>query len=246
MSHYGPPGEPPEQRPGPYGPPADPWGERPTEPWGGRPSEPWSDQVTRQQSFSPGSAAGPPAAGPPYGPAGGPDLPPGYGTGPDLPPGYGLLDEPRRRPIGLYAVVAVIVVLAAVGVGYALFLLSGDDGGQLDALPPATPDPTASPSTTGQADRDNIGMNAAMALVSDCLVNDGTANEPQMRIVPCDTDEEAQLYQVLEIFNERVEGEGQAANEQAQRICRDTEGYTHHYYEVGQTASFVLCMAEQE
>lgn len=234
MSHYGSPGEPPGQRPGPYGPPADPWGERPT--------EPWAADVTRSTGYQPpvGADDGPPVAGPyPAGPTAGREAEPG------LPPGYGLLDEPSRRPIGLYVAVAVIVVLAAVGVGYALYLLSDDDPEPPVARPTATTTPTPSPAPSGEVVRENIGMNAAMALVNDCLVNDGTEDEPQMRIVPCDSEEETELYQVLEIFNERVEGTKEEADQQAQRICADTEGYTHHYYEVGQTASFVLCMAEK-
>jgi hypothetical protein len=159
---------------------------------------------------------------------------------------------PPRRNAGLYATVAVLVVLAAAGVGYALYLLSGDDeggspgaAGTSEPRPAGTagqstaPDPSASP-------RDNIGMNAAMALVDDCLVNDGNAAEPQMRIVPCDAASEAQVFQVLAVFDERVEGEGETANEQAQGICSETEGYTHHYYEVGDTTSFVLCMTEAD
>jgi hypothetical protein len=142
----------------------------------------------------------------------------------------------------------VLVVLAAVGVGYALYLLSGEEsepGATGTPDPTATGDPGPSPGPSGSP-VDNIGMNAAMARVEDCLVNDGTAEQPQMRIVPCDAaEEDGQVFQVLAIFEERIEGEGEAANEQAQAICADTEGYTHHYYEVGDAASFVLCMAAQ-
>ena len=106
---------------------------------------------------------------------------------------------------------------------------------------PAAGGSAPSPEAT---ERNNLGMNAAMALVDDCLVNDGTMELPQMRIVPCDTDESGQVFQVLEIFDEEVEGEGETADKQAQEICADVDGYTHHYYEVGEAASFVLCLTE--
>jgi hypothetical protein len=154
---------------------------------------------------------------------------------------------PPRRNVGLYAVVALLVVLAAGGVGYALYLLSSDEGETTadDPTPAATTTagPSSSPGPNGTP-RDNIGMNAAMAQVDDCLVNDGTVDLPEMRIVPCDTDEDTQVFHVLAIFSERVEGGGAAANEEAQAICAGTEGYKYHYYEVGESASFVLCMTD--
>ena len=227
MSHYGqfgPPGREPDdygRGPAEYGPPSDPWGAAPV-------ADSWNDY---------GVTAPPQPTYRPFDP---------YDDPYEIRPG-----PPPRRNIGLYALVATLVVLAAGAVGYALFLLSGDDsantsatggtpteaatGGPTDST--GTPDPNESP-------RDNIGMNAAMAQVDDCLVNDGTAEQPQMRIVPCDTDEDTQVYQVLAIFNERVEGEGEAANDQAQQICSGTEGYKYHYYEVSESASFVLCMTD--
>lgn len=206
-----------------YGPSGDPHGQRPAGDDLGPPSDPWGQAP----------AGGYPQAYPE------PGL--GFGQGWDTPP-------PQRRNVGLYALVAVLVVLAAAGVGYALYLLTGGGDGDPEAQqspsPTVTTEPTGTPGSEASS-RDNIGMSAAMAQVDDCLVNDGTPEQPQMRIVPCDTEEGGQVFQVLAIFPERVEGEGQQANEQAQGICADTEGYTHHYYEVGDSASFVLCMAEQ-
>ena len=89
--------------------------------------------------------------------------------------------------------VAALVLVAAAGVGYALFLLTGDDEPDENLTvapttpppPPVTRPPPRSRPRTGQP-----GVNAAMALVDDCLVNDGTMDDPQMRIVSCDTDEQ--------------------------------------------------------
>lgn len=213
-----------------YGPSGDPPGPRPPGEDPGPPSDPWGQAA-------PGW--GGQTVGYPQQPYQEPGL--GFGQGWDSPP-------PQRRNLPLYALVAVLVVLAAAGVGYALYLLTGGGDEEPEARdtpratsttqPTGTPDPEGSP-------RENIGMSAAMAQVDDCLVNDGTAEQPQMRIVACDTEEGGQVFRVLAIFPEQVEGEGQQANEQAQAICADTEGYTHHYYEVGESASFVLCMAER-
>jgi hypothetical protein len=233
MSHYGPPGEPGRRYPDDYGPPSDPWGTAPV-------ADSWGDY------------GNPPYADPPY--------PDPYREGdqrgyrerdPDVdwaPPPPPL--PPPRRTTGLYALVTVLVLLAASGVGYALYLLSAEDGdgggataGGQTPTPVATTESSASPAPSGTP-RDNIGLNAATAQVDDCLINDGSSGQPQMRVVPCDTDEDGQVFQVLAIFNERVEGDG--ANEQAQAICADTEGYRYHYYEVSESASFVLCMTERE
>lgn len=240
MSRHGLPGEPPDPYQGPdeYGnPPSDPWGTQvpggyqPDPRYGGyaEPYPPPYEQPYPEQQY----------LEPPH-------------PEPYPEPAYREPYPPPRRNLGLYATVVVLVVLAAAGVGYALYLLSGEegDGGTPGALasadpgPAATTDPTASPDPAGSPP-DNIGMNAAMAQIDDCLVNDGTAEQPQMRIVACDAEEPSQVFRVLAVVDERIEGEGEAANQQAQSACGGTEGYTHHYYEVGDGTSFVLCMAEE-
>lgn len=251
MSRHGLPGEPPDPYRGPdqYGnPPSDPWGApvpgpyQPDPGYGGY-AEPYPPPY--EQPY-PEPYHEPPYQQPPYRePYPEPYRDPYPPQPPPAPP-------PPRRNLGLYVTVVVLVVLAAAGVGYALYLLSGDEGdpgtpGTLATAgpsPAATGDPTASPGPAGSPP-DNIGMNAAMARVEDCLVNDGSAEQPQMRIVPCDADEASQVFRVLAIVDERIEGEGEAANQQAQSACAETDGYTHHYYEVGDGASFVLCMAEE-
>lgn len=252
MSRYGSPEEPYESSRDDYGPPSDPWGhtagawsDAPTSALGGHPAGPPQPPAGYGPGYPPSGAA----PQPPYPPSGAAPYPP-HSAGPDpvvirpaTPP-----RPPRSRPVGLYLMVAALVLLAGAGVAYALFLLTGDDGEPLGGAtaspsvdPTGTPPATPSPEAT---ERNNLGMNAAMALVDDCLVNDGTMELPQMRIVPCDTDESGQVFQVLAIFDEEVEGEGETADKQAQEICADVDGYTHHYYEVGEAASFVLCLTE--
>jgi hypothetical protein len=149
---------------------------------------------------------------------------------------------PPRRNTALYAVVAVVVLLAAAGVGYALYVLSGDgEPGVAATTGPGSPGPSASP-------RDNVGLSAAVAEADDCLVNDGNPSQTQMRIVRCDDEvETGATFRVLAVIDQRVEGEeDDARHASAQAICADVEGYTHHYFEVGEQSSFVLCMAERE
>jgi hypothetical protein len=144
----------------------------------------------------------------------------------------------------MYAVVTVLVVLAAVGVGYALYVLSGDDGGSTAAPDPGPVGATGSPGPSASP-RDKIGLSAAVAEVGDCLVNDGTTDQTQMRIVRCDEDAAGVVFRVLAVIDERVQGEDDDARlASAQSICASTEGYTHHYFEVGEQSSFVLCLAE--
>ena len=230
---YGPPpgrgeyGPPPG--PGDYGPPADPWGQ-PTDAWGGQATEPWGATATPPTGYLGAGYGQPGHPGPAY-----PGSPP-----PEPPP------PPPRRNTALYAVVAVVVLLAAAGVGYALYVLTGDGepGVAATNAPPGSPGPSASP-------RDNVGLSAAVAELDDCLVNDGNPSQTQMRIVRCDDDqaENELVFRVLAVIDQRVEGdEDDARHASAQAICADVEGYTHHYFEVGEQeqSSFVLCMAERE
>lgn len=228
---------------GDYGPPSDPWGEAP-DVW-----DPAAGAWSRPPATPPPSATPAPGLGPPVPDPGrpGPPYPPPSRTVPPYQP-----PPPPRRSLGLYAVVAVLVLLAAGGAGYALYLLTGDDGdpganptpgvtptGQVTG----TPDPSGSPS-------DNIGLSAAAARADDCLVNEGTTEQTQMRIVRCEGGEVPDgtvVYRVLAVIDEQVSGEDDAARHvSAQRICAEVDGYTHHYFEIGDESSFVLCMTEEK
>ena len=276
MSRYGSPEEPYGSARDDYGPPSDPWGHtaeawsdavtppagHPVPPAGHHPAPPAGYPMPLDGQPTPPPGYPPQRPAPPYqgtarphplsqaepGPSS--PAPPPAGPDPMVLPSAGRPPRSARsRLLGLYAMVAALVLVAAAGVGYALFLLTGDDEPDENltvaptTTPPATGDPTPATEPTPNP-RDNLGMNAAMALVDDCLVNDGTMDDPQMRIVSCDTDESSQVFRVLAIFDEEVEGQGEVADEQAQQICADVDGYTHHYYEVGEAASFVLCLAE--
>lgn len=212
---------------GDYSPPSDPWGEVP---------DVW-DSAAGAWRQPPVPDPGRP--GPPY-------QPPSRTVPPYQPP------PPPRRNVGLYAVVAVLVLLAAGGAGYALYLLSGDGG---DPGANRTPGPTPTGQVTGTpgpsgSPSDNVGLSAAAARKDDCLVNEGTAEQTQMRIVRCEDGEvpdDAVMYRVLAVLDEQVSGaDDDARHVSAQRICAEVDGYTHHYFEIGDESSFVLCMVERE
>lgn len=246
MSHQGPPG-------GSYpDPPYDP----PSDPWGGH-EEAWHDPTVPQPGYrgspshhAPDSSYGgqPSVAGAPYQSAGAPTpvWEPVSRAEPEMAPSP---PPDRRGSTLLFVAVGMLVLVIAAAVGYAFFLLSGDDvdtvgGGGAPAITP--PSGVASASPDPGSTQDNIGLNAAMAQVGDCLTNLGTDLEPQLQVVSCEEEQDGPVYEVLEKFEVRVEGANREEQDaSAQDTCGDVEGYTHHYYEVSPSLSFVLCMAEQ-
>jgi hypothetical protein len=145
----------------------------------------------------------------------------------------------------------VLVLLVAAGVAATLYWVG--DGAQPAADPTGSPGDEASATATAGGDEDDdappdrIGMGPAVAQPGDCLINEGTAEEPAMRVVPCDTDEDTLVYRVLSRFDEQVTGDTpQEQDQSAQQICAGTEGYAHHYRLVAENPqdSFVLCMEE--
>jgi hypothetical protein len=268
MSHYGPGGgysdhpddphreqswdppgsEPRGGQPG-YRPPADPW-EQSQGSWADltvpqhRPDPGGYDQPTHQQP------SGPPApyGQQPYQEAYHQPYAETYPGGPSWAP-----EPPRRRTGLVVGLVVLLVLVLAGGVGLTLFLVSG---GEDDPLltgdgSGASSDPSASGSPEGPDDPDNpedrIGFSATVARADDCMVNDAGDAEPVMRIVPCDTDEDGPVYQVLARFDEQVTGDtDEELDQSAQQICASAEGYEYFYRFIGPTGdqSFVLCMVE--
>src|SRR5690606_32659992 len=129
----------------------------------------------------------------------------------------------RRGSTLLFIAVGTLVLVIAAAVGYALYLLSGDEdnpagggGGPATAPPSAGPTGTPDPGST----QDNIGLNAAMAQVGDCLTNLGTDLEPQLQVVSCEEEQDGPVYEVLEKFEVRVEGGNRAEQDaSAQETC---------------------------
>ncbi|HLU33797.1 MAG TPA: hypothetical protein VKZ74_07295 [Natronosporangium sp.] len=257
MSHQGPPGGGYPERP--YDPPSDPWGGTQEDAWrdplapsgGYRELPPYYRDGDHQGGGYRGG--GYHEAG--YGrrdPAGGPTAAYGACSYQSAEPGVAPRAADRRDRRGgalLFVAVGVLVLVIAAAVGYALYLLSGDGDATADGGGPATAPASAVPTGTAEPSpgQDNIGLNAATAREGDCLTNLGTDVEPQLQVVACDDEDlDGPVYQVLEKFEVSVAGANREEQDaSAQETCGDVEGYTHHYFEVSPTLSFVLCMEQQ-
>lgn len=217
MSRYGPtdgPG-PVERPPAEYTPPSDPWGDA--------------------ALFDPYAA--PPSSYHPH-PAGAADWrATDWHTAPTAAPAP---PPPARHNTALLVALALAVLVAAAALATTVYVVSGDE-------PAAAPSPSPDTGTGGgttpgpRPSTDNLGLAAGFARVGDCLVNDGTADEPQMRITLCDADEEGPVYRVLARFDTLVEDD-----DGARRVCGSTDGYRYHYYFIneGRDEGFVLCMTD--
>ncbi len=106
------------------------------------------------------------------------------------------------------------------------------------------------PGDSGTAFEDRLGLAADHAVPGDCLVNDGTAEEPVMRIVRCDTDERKRVFRVLAREPLPVTiSDGDDAHEAASvAACEGTPGYQFHFFSVQDDArySYVLCLAVEK
>jgi len=176
----------------------------------------------------------PPGGGqPPYG--GGPSWP-GQGGGWNQPP------KKSKGPMIAIIIVVVVVVLAAAGVGgWAVF---GRGGGSTHADP--TPSPThtsASPSPTSESPSPSEspsaslpGGDAVSVQEGQCVKNEGTSSNPNLKIVDCGPG----TYKVLKKFRGTHDTDK----------CKSVSGYTTSYYQTfGDDLSsldFVLCMQKQE
>src|SRR5690606_24033077 len=182
------------------------------------------------------------------------DLPPWPGESarpgrPGRAAGHG--HPPQRRSGLLILLLAVLVLVVAGGVWATLRWVSDEPGRQVTG--PGGPSGGPSPSATTEGEPaevpdDRTGMGPVVAQPGDCLVNEGTASEPAMRIVPCDTDEDTTVYRVLARFNEQVSGDTpEEQDRSAQEICLGTENYEVHYRFVAADPedSFVLCLDQQ-
>ncbi|WFE58757.1 hypothetical protein [Micromonospora sp. WMMD712] len=201
------PGYPPGQAAYPPGPPGYPPGQpgHPTEQPGYPPPGPGAGQSGGYPPPGPFPPAGQPGGYPPPGPfppAGqpgpaapwGPPPPPGYGPPPVAAPTPG-----RGRRIGLIiALVVVLLLCPCLGLaGWGIWQAADDDGsaaptvtasavptGESSDVPTAAPT-TAEPSPTEDDDGDFAR--------GDCVVNDGTDANADLRKVPCGPD----TYEVL-------------------------------------------------
>jgi hypothetical protein len=199
-------------------------------PYPGQPQDPWQDGSAGDPYHSgyPDPLTGSSVVGEPYSPR--PNHTPNSVSGEV----WGPPQAPARQGRSATAIgVIIVVVLLAIGgaTAAAVFLTRGDDTGKKGANSPnpssSAPSSPASPTSTANAD-------AKVAQVGDCLVNKGSAKDPDMQKVTC----AAGTYQVLKRLN------GTADYKQ----CDGTPNLTDWYYfdhPSENSQDFVLCLKKR-
>ena len=207
----------------PYTEPADPWGEQggpPVPPpahqetgWGGHPTSipPHMDSSLGYPSY-----AGPdPVGGAPWGQPAGP--------------------PPRRRNTPIVALVVVLGLLICGGLGTTAWLIAKRNNAttRTGALPT-----TAVATTPAQAEPKS-SEDARFVVKGECVRNQGTPDEPDMKIVPCASG----TFEVLKRVDGRTTGEADA-----EAKCSKVPSYTKWYFYDSELDSldFVLCLRERD
>ena len=200
----------------PYTEPADPWGDHPTSDaahagWGGQPTSMPPAQGQGQYSAAPLNTP-PPAWGRPVQPA------------------------PRKRNTPIVALVIVLGLLICGGLGTTAWLISTRD----DSDPVATP---TTPATTSQTNEvtdpePRSSEDARFVTKGQCVRNEGTADNPEMKIVACVSG----TFEVLKRVDGRTTGETDAESK-----CNRVPEYTKWYFYDSELDSldFVLCLKER-
>jgi len=139
----------------------------------------------------------------------------------------------RRRGLPAGALVIALSVLAGGGAATAAwFAFSGGD----QPAPPAT---IAATTPAAHAPRPQTSADARFAASGQCVRNEGTNAEPELRIVACT----ANTYQILKRIDGRTTGEKDAVSK-----CAKVPKYTKWYYYDTEydDVDFVLCLREYE
>ena len=205
----------------PYTEPADPWREHggapvppphPDASWGGHPtSRPPAVESSIGYPTYDASAGAPPAWSQPSAPA-------------------------RRRNTPIVALVVVLGLLICGGLGTTAWLLANrnDKGSETPGA-----QPTAGAATTTAAVEPRSSEDARFVTKGECVRNEGTADAPDMKIVPCASG----TYEVLKRFDGRTTGEADAESK-----CSKVPKYTKWYFYDSELDSldFVLCLRERD
>jgi hypothetical protein len=239
-------GQPQYGQPDPWGAPAsgqpDQWGGSPASAPPGSPA-PYGQPQYGQPSYDPGYAQ-PTYSQPQYNPQQPQYGPPGY------PPQGGEMWGPPVAPPAkkggsgvLITVIVALAVLLCGGGAVGVYLVSQSGKGNNNTATHSTPTanstgratsgPTTGPTaqtTTGAPTDDN---GALAARKGDCLVNNGTDQQPKMTKVSCGPG----TYEVLK----RIDGTADTTK------CQGTPGYQFNYYydNTIDALDFVLCMKKR-
>jgi hypothetical protein len=204
--------------PEPYAEPADPWGDHPT---AGAPESAWGAHPASMPP-APESSVGYHAA------PGWTAPPPSWGQPPPPPP--------KRRNTPIVALVVVLGLLICGGLGTTAWLLNERENtgtpGTSASLPPTVPatDAAADPQPRSSTD-------ARFVTKGQCVRNEGTAERPEMKILPCASG----TYEVLKRVDGRTTGEADAEDK-----CAKVDKYTKWYFYDSELndLDFVLCLRE--
>jgi hypothetical protein len=182
------------------------------------PADPWGDQ---------GAAAHEPAWS---GHAQVPQQPPSFGSQPATGPSWSQPPPPKRNT-PIIALVVTLGLLICIGLGATAWLLKERSDKKTPAAASSSAAANPGPAPQGSADaRFNVK-------VGQCVVNQGTDEEPTMEIVPCSSG----TFEVLK----RVEGKT-TGEKDAETKCAKVSGYTKWYYYDSplDDFDFVLCLKE--
>ncbi|GAA1589575.1 LppU/SCO3897 family protein [Actinoplanes couchii] len=157
-----------------------------------------------------------------------------YAAAPQPPPAP--LRENRQRPrrgFAMGATVAVLSVLIGGGLATAAWFVLGGE---------KEPEQTPVVAVTAPAvhvPRPQTSEDARFAAKGQCVRNEGTNNEPELRIVECT----AHTYEILKRIDGRTTGEKDAVGK-----CAKVPKYTKWYYYDTEydDVDFVLCLREYE
>ncbi|GIE96491.1 LppU/SCO3897 family protein [Paractinoplanes rishiriensis] len=141
---------------------------------------------------------------------------------------------PPKRNTPMIALVVTLGVLVCVGLGATAWLLKErSDRGEPQTLSSAAPSNKPGAAPVGSEDaRFNVK-------VGDCVVNEGTDEQPEMRAIACTTGS----FEVLKRVAGRTTGEKDAESK-----CSDVQGYTKWYFYDSpfDELDFVLCLKEHK
>lgn len=142
------------------------------------------------------------------------------------------LQKPRRG-FAMGAMVAVLSVLAGGGLTTAAWFVLGD------RTEPEQPAAVATSAPAVHTPRPPSSADARFATKGQCVRNEGTNTEPELRIVGCT----AHTYEILQRIDGRTTGEKDAVSK-----CAKVPKYTKWYYYDTEydDVDFVLCLREHE
>lgn len=157
-----------------------------------------------------------------------------FAAAPQPPPPLRENRQKPRRGFAMGAMVAVLSVLIGGGLATAAwFLLGGEE------KEPEQPAVLAATTPAVHVPRPQTSEDARFAAKGQCVRNEGTNTEPELRIVECT----AHTYEILKRIDGRTTGEKDAVSK-----CAKVPKYTKWYYYDTEydDVDFVLCLREYE